>query len=162
MQTVQLRRVVITGLGMVTPLGTGVEPTWENIKKGVSGAARVTDFDVSDLPCQIAAQIKRGAYLVNAVAGCGDCHTPMGPNGPIGPLFSGAKLPFAPTQPMPWAERSAAIAGLPTGYTRAQMVALLRTGTKPNGSAPRPRMPQYRMNRDDAEAVTAYIASLRK
>lgn len=55
-----MRRVVITGLGMVTPLGTGVEVSWSRIKAGQPGAVRVTNFDVSDLPCQIAAQVRRG------------------------------------------------------------------------------------------------------
>lgn len=109
-----------------------------------------------------AAAIKRGAYLVEAVAGCGDCHTPMGPNGPVGPVLGGAKLPFTPTVPMPWADRSPAIAGLPTGYTRAQVAALLQTGRKPNGAMPRPPMPQYRMTRSDAESVAAYLASLKR
>ncbi len=55
-----MRRVVITGLGMVTPLGGGVEPTWSRIIAGESGAARVDEFDVSDIACQIACQIPRG------------------------------------------------------------------------------------------------------
>ena len=56
-----LRRVVVTGLGMVTPLGCGVEPTWANLLAGKSGAARVTSFDVSDLACQVACQIPLGS-----------------------------------------------------------------------------------------------------
>ncbi len=56
----QMRRVVITGLGMVTPLGATVAHTWANILAGKSGAVRVTDFEVSDIPCQIAARIPRG------------------------------------------------------------------------------------------------------
>ncbi|HWK00908.1 MAG TPA: beta-ketoacyl-ACP synthase II [Xanthobacteraceae bacterium] len=55
-----MRRVVVTGLGMVTPLGADVEATWQNILAGKSGAARIEKFDVSDLPCKIASQIKRG------------------------------------------------------------------------------------------------------
>ncbi len=55
-----MRRVVITGLGMVTPLGAGVDTTWKHILEGKSGAGRVEKFDVSDLPCKIAAQVKRG------------------------------------------------------------------------------------------------------
>jgi 3-oxoacyl-[acyl-carrier-protein] synthase II len=57
-----MRRVVVTGMGMVTPLGCGVEPTWANILAGKSGAARVTDFQVDDIACQIACQIPRGKY----------------------------------------------------------------------------------------------------
>ena len=56
-----MRRVVITGLGMVTPMGCGVEATWRRLVAGESAAARVENFDVSDLPCQIAAQVPRGA-----------------------------------------------------------------------------------------------------
>ncbi len=55
-----MRRVVVTGLGMVTPLGCGVEETWSNILAGKSGAVRITDFEVDDLPCKIAARIPRG------------------------------------------------------------------------------------------------------
>jgi 3-oxoacyl-[acyl-carrier-protein] synthase II len=56
-----MRRVVVTGMGMVTPLGCGVEPTWANLLAGKSGAARVTSFEVDDLACQIACQIPRGS-----------------------------------------------------------------------------------------------------
>jgi 3-oxoacyl-[acyl-carrier-protein] synthase II len=55
-----MRRVVITGLGMVSPLGAGVESTWKQILQGKSGAARIEKFDVSDLPCKIACEVKRG------------------------------------------------------------------------------------------------------
>src|ERR671912_2462197 len=55
-----MRRVVITGLGMVTTLGCGVEPTWRKLLEGRSGATRVETFDVSDLACKIACSIPRG------------------------------------------------------------------------------------------------------
>ncbi len=55
-----MRRVVVTGMGMVTPLGAGVDQTWQNILAGKSGAGKIEKFDVSDLPCKIASQIKRG------------------------------------------------------------------------------------------------------
>src|SRR5687767_13821569 len=55
-----MRRVVITGLGMVTPLGCGVESTWKRLLEGRSGGARVEGFDVSDLACKIACRIPRG------------------------------------------------------------------------------------------------------
>jgi 3-oxoacyl-[acyl-carrier-protein] synthase II len=55
-----MRRVVVTGMGMVTPLGCGVETTWRRILAGESGASRVETFDVSDLPCKIACSIPRG------------------------------------------------------------------------------------------------------
>jgi len=55
-----MRRVVVTGLGMVTPLGCGVEHTWQRLISGQSGVAHVERFDVSDLPARIAGQIPRG------------------------------------------------------------------------------------------------------
>ncbi|PZQ83348.1 MAG: beta-ketoacyl-[acyl-carrier-protein] synthase II [Ancylobacter novellus] len=55
-----MRRVVVTGLGMVTPLGCGVDVTWKRLLAGQSGANRVENFDVSDLPAKIACQIPRG------------------------------------------------------------------------------------------------------
>ena len=55
-----MRRVVVTGLGMVSPLAAGVELTWKQILDGKSGAARIEKFDVSDLPCKIACEVKRG------------------------------------------------------------------------------------------------------
>lgn len=56
-----MRRVVVTGIGMVSPLGGTVDATWSNLLAGRSGAARVTSFDVSDLASQIACQVPRGA-----------------------------------------------------------------------------------------------------
>jgi 3-oxoacyl-[acyl-carrier-protein] synthase II len=55
-----MRRVVITGMGMVTPLACGVEPTWQRLISGQSGARKIEKFDVSDLPAKIACQIPRG------------------------------------------------------------------------------------------------------
>ncbi len=55
-----MRRVVVTGLGMVSPMACGVEATWRRLLASESGAGRVENFDVSDLPCQIAAQVPRG------------------------------------------------------------------------------------------------------
>ena len=56
----ELRRVVVTGLGMLTPHGCGVEPTWERILAGQSAARKIEHFDVSDLPCKIGCVIPRG------------------------------------------------------------------------------------------------------
>jgi 3-oxoacyl-[acyl-carrier-protein] synthase II len=55
-----MRRVVVTGMGMVTPLGCGVEATWRRLVAGASGAGEVEGFDVSDLPSRIACAIPRG------------------------------------------------------------------------------------------------------
>jgi len=55
-----MRRVVVTGLGMVSPLACGVEATWKRILGGESGARKIESFDVSDLTCKIACQVPRG------------------------------------------------------------------------------------------------------
>jgi 3-oxoacyl-[acyl-carrier-protein] synthase II len=55
-----MRRVVVTGMGMLTPLGCGVEPTWQRLIRGESGAKKVDTFDVADLACKIACVIPRG------------------------------------------------------------------------------------------------------
>ena len=55
-----MRRVVVTGMGMVTPLGCGVEPTWQRLLKGESGAKKIDTFDVSDVSCKIACVVPRG------------------------------------------------------------------------------------------------------
>src|SRR5881392_3977016 len=53
-----MRRVVVTGLGLVTPLGANVETAWQNIIAAKSGAGRITRFDPTDYACQIACEVK--------------------------------------------------------------------------------------------------------
>src|SRR3546814_3696956 len=53
-----MRRVVITGVGLVTPLGGDVETTWSNLIAGRSGAGPITRFDASNQKCQIACEVK--------------------------------------------------------------------------------------------------------
>ncbi|MES1986183.1 MAG: beta-ketoacyl-ACP synthase II [Pseudomonadota bacterium] len=53
-----MRRVVVTGLGMVTPLGADVETAWKNIIASKSGAATITRFDATDYACRIACEVK--------------------------------------------------------------------------------------------------------
>ena len=55
-----MKRIVVTGMGMLSPLGCGVEPTWARLIKGESGAGKVDRFDVSDISCKIACTIPRG------------------------------------------------------------------------------------------------------
>ena len=55
-----MRRVVVTGLGIVSPLGCGIEPTWKRILSSESGAKKIDTFDVSDLTSRIACVIPRG------------------------------------------------------------------------------------------------------
>jgi 3-oxoacyl-[acyl-carrier-protein] synthase II len=55
-----MRRVVITGIGLVTPLGVGAELVWRRLVEGRSGIRAIQKFDVSDLPAKIAGQVPRG------------------------------------------------------------------------------------------------------
>ena len=52
------RRVVVTGLGAVTPIGNTVQETWESVRAGRSGIARITAFDTTDYACKIAGEVK--------------------------------------------------------------------------------------------------------
>ena len=52
-----MRRVVVTGMGLTTPLGNGVEVNWKRLTSGVVGINKIESFDVSDLPCKIAGQV---------------------------------------------------------------------------------------------------------
>ena len=53
-----MRRIVVTGLGLVTPLGADVETVWANLLASKSGAGRITRFDTSDQKCHIACEVK--------------------------------------------------------------------------------------------------------
>ena len=55
-----MRRVVVTGMGIVSPLGCGLEETWKRLVAGESGASKVDRFDVSDIACQIACMVPYG------------------------------------------------------------------------------------------------------
>jgi len=55
-----MRRVVVTGLGLVTPLASGVEASWKHLIAAQSGLRSIQSIDVSDLPCKVAGQVPRG------------------------------------------------------------------------------------------------------
>src|SRR5690242_21942790 len=55
-----MKRVVVTGIGLVTPLGVGTENNWKRLTAGESGIRSIQSFDVSDLPAKIAGQVPRG------------------------------------------------------------------------------------------------------
>jgi len=106
---------------------------------------------------------ERGRYLVQNVGMCADCHSPRGPGGVFdqGRWLQGSPLGFGATVPMPaWAGFAPAIAGLPN-YTDEQAIALLTDGRTLHGQPLRPPMPEYRFNREDAEAVVVYLRSLK-
>ena len=54
-----MRRVVVTGMGLTTPLGNGVDVNWKRLTSGVVGINKIENFDVSDLPCKIAGQVPK-------------------------------------------------------------------------------------------------------
>lgn len=54
------RRVVVTGMGIVGPLGLGVENVWSRLIAGESGIGKITQFDASDLPAQVAGEVPNG------------------------------------------------------------------------------------------------------
>ncbi len=109
------------------------------------------------------ARLEHGRYLVHQLGLCIDCHSPRDQKGAFleDKHLTGSPLPFAPTVPMPFVPVAPKIAGLPAGYTAADMTHFLMTGERPNGRpAVLPPMPPYRLDRRDAEAVTAYLQSL--
>jgi mono/diheme cytochrome c family protein len=108
--------------------------------------------------------VARGRYLVEQVGMCTDCHSPRNQKGELirERWLQGAPLEFKNTVPMPkWADAAPPLAGLP-GWTEAQVVTLLTTGKDQKGEPPDPPMPAYRMSKEDATAVAAYLASLGK
>jgi mono/diheme cytochrome c family protein len=113
-------------------------------------------------PASEKSKVEKGRYIVQGVAACGDCHTPTNEKGEplLGKELKGAPLMFKPTVPVPnWADKAPNIAGLP-GWEDAAAVKFLMTGVAYNGLGPRPPMPPYRLNQEDAEAVVAYLKSL--
>lgn len=103
--------------------------------------------------------VARGDYLVNGVVLCGDCHTPRLENGAIDEArkLQGGTLPPGPPE---FATVAPPLAGIPANFTQEQFTAFVQTGVRPDGTHARPPMPPYRLNDDDARAVTAYIATL--
>jgi len=125
-------------------------------------AITIAAADSSHTTAAAAAKIARGKYLVDQVGMCDDCHTSRDERGnPIAAKYlQGAPIGFKPIAPVPvWADKAPAIAGLP-GWDDAAATKFLMTGTAYNGLSPRPPMPSYRFNRQDAEAVVAYLKSL--
>jgi mono/diheme cytochrome c family protein len=112
-----------------------------------------------------ATAIKRGEYLANNVAHCVNCHTPD--NGKGVPdqsrLLQGAPIPLRPKGKVEkWADESPDIThnGLAGKWSEADMIKFLTTGIDPDGQHPRPPMPVFQLNNEDARAVTLYLRSL--
>ena len=108
------------------------------------------------------AKIARGEYITHHVAMCVQCHTPRDRDGNlISTLeFHGAPIPVErPLRGKAWAFAAPNIHGL-AGWREDEVVHLLETGERYDGRSPQPPMPPFRMSREDAEAVVAYLKSL--
>jgi mono/diheme cytochrome c family protein len=106
--------------------------------------------------------VARGKYLVESVAMCGQCHTPRDNNGNPDRTrwLQGGPVPWLPAQPdSNWPLSAPRIGGTPPADDAA-MVKLLTTGVWTTGNRLRFPMPQFRMERADAEAVVVYLKSL--
>jgi len=105
----------------------------------------------------------RGKYIVESVAMCGQCHSPRNAEGDPDRYhwLQGAAVPWEPTKRDPnWPLTAPRIGGTPLPASDEDMVKLLTTGVWITGEHLRPPMPQFRMERGDAEAVVAYLKSL--
>ena len=108
-------------------------------------------------------RVAKGQYIVEHVAMCVDCHSPRDEKGEFDKArwLGGSMLDFQPSNPMPvWADYAPPLAGL-QGWKNEQVIQLLRTGLTHDGKPVRPPMPPYRMTREDAAAVVAYLRSLK-
>ena len=107
--------------------------------------------------------VEHGQYIVHHVAMCIYCHTPRGADGEpdMRRLLRGAPMPVgSPFPQQTWAFQAPKIAGLPGGWKADDLVRFLQTGETPTGHQPRPPMPPFRMNEEDARGVAAYLQSL--
>jgi mono/diheme cytochrome c family protein len=118
---------------------------------------------VDNAPQEQEPSTSHGQYIVHHVAMCIYCHTPRSEEGVLDEqqLLQGAPMPVSSPFPrQQWAFQAPKIAGLPGGWTEADMVKFLQTGTSPTGHQPRPPMPPFRFNEQDAQAVADYLKSL--
>jgi mono/diheme cytochrome c family protein len=109
-----------------------------------------------------AAAVERGRYLVHQVAMCVQCHSARDERGQLLELglLEGGIVPMeSPFRDVPWAFEAPKLAGLP-GWEPQEVVHLLVTGSRRNGRSPRPPMPPFRMNEEDARAIVAYLEAL--
>ena len=119
-------------------------------KSGASSAAATGD-------------VARGKYIVEDVAMCGNCHTPRLGDGQLDRTrwLAGASNPFLPAQPRAeWPINAPRLAGTPP-TTNEGMITLLTTAVWIDGKPLKDPMPHFHMTRADAEAVVAYLRSLR-
>lgn len=110
------------------------------------------------------ARVAHGEYLVTHVAMCVQCHSPRNSRGELDRerLLQGGSIPVkSPWSGEQWAPQAPSLVGLPGGWSAEQLANFLQTGKDANRRVPRSPMPPFRMSREDAEAVAAYLQSLR-
>lgn len=110
-----------------------------------------------------AAPSDRGAYIVEHLSRCGQCHTPRDESGNLvmTRTLSGAPVPLrSPFPGQSWAFAAPNIRGL-AGYTDEEAIRLLTEGVTRGGTPPQLPMQQFGMTREDAAAVVAYLRSLK-
>lgn len=106
--------------------------------------------------------VEHGRYIVESVAMCFECHSGRDARGNLieSERYMGGLIPFAPPWPNDWAMRAPRNRGLP-GYDDALAMRLLTEGSiGRNGAQLRPPMPRFRMTRQDAADVIAFLRSL--
>jgi mono/diheme cytochrome c family protein len=129
---------------------------------GLAGAQEAASRESSSRTHGTASQVARGKYIVEGVARCEQCHTPRDSSGALDEShrLEGAPVWLKPPNPgTDWPIVAPRIGGSPPA-SDAEMVKLLTTGIWRNGVRLRQPMPQFRMTREDAEAVVAYLKSL--
>ncbi len=109
------------------------------------------------------ADIAHGKYIVHQVAMCIQCHSPRDEKGRLNKskLLRGASMPVeSPFPKSAWATLAPSIAGLP-GYSVEEGIHFLTTGKTRRGDKPLSPMPPFRMSKEDARDVVAYLMSIR-
>ncbi|MDQ6705516.1 MAG: cytochrome c [Acidobacteriota bacterium] len=112
-------------------------------------------------------KVERGRYLVEEIAKCQDCHTSRLKTGELDKdnWLKGATLDFQPMNPIPkWHAKSPDLTAggrLMQRWGEKGLTEFLKTGLGPTGHAADPPMPAYKMKADDAEAIVAYLKTLK-
>ena len=109
--------------------------------------------------------VSRGAYIVNRVSMCTDCHTPTTANGAKDTtrMLAGAPIGFRPiARVRNWSNFAPNLtpAGFLKGWSDSDLSKFLMTGLTPRGNRADPPMPPFRLSKTDAQGVTAYLRSL--
>jgi len=111
-------------------------------------------------------QAERGRYLVEEVAKCQNCHTPKSSDGSLDRTkwLKGATLDFGPVHEAPgWHKTAPDLTGSSSLFKRWEargITTFLMTARNPRGNTADPPMPDYHLNKEDAEAIVAYLKSL--